>query len=390
MTHRYRMSAKKEIEVNSNLAKLYISAFLVMACIGLTLAPLSGFAAEFNYYEDFRNVDEIDEMSIEITRVRDNGEFELTKNGLTFFGTRNTSSFTFGKLDGDRIDARSGWSFRTLVTLDDIVEDDSVFFAIGTSDYHHAGLVETEEGESSLRVGICNGRVCAVDVQSVSYPFLGEEMFLQFDGYDDELLASVWKPGELDSLVQYTLTHPMSRTLPEIALDGEATVHEMWITSFPIPIPSSTLGDFNFDGVLDAQDIDLLTENLGGHGTQFDVNNDNLVDLADHETWVKELKSTWLGDANLDDEFNSGDLVALFAAGEYEDGMRENSNWATGDFNADAEFDSGDLVAAFTDGGYEQGPRVPAMAVPEPTSFVALITGLIGLAVASNCRRKAV
>ena len=83
------------------------------------------------------------------------------------------------------------------------------------------------------------------------------------------------------------------------------------------------------------------------------------------------------GDSNLDGEFNSSDLVEVFAAGEYEDGIAENSYWTTGDWNSDGDFDSSDLVVAFRDGRYEEGPAVNA--VPEPSSAVLLIIGLLAL-----------
>ena len=87
----------------------------------------------------------------------------------------------------------------------------------------------------------------------------------------------------------------------------------------------------------------------------FDLNSDRTVDQADYRIWVKDLRQTWFGDANLDGEFNSGDLVAVFQAGEYEDVEEYNSGWATGDWNGDGVFDSSDLVVAFQDGGYEKG-----------------------------------
>jgi YD repeat-containing protein len=61
------------------------------------------------------------------------------------------------------------------------------------------------------------------------------------------------------------------------------------------------------------------------------------------------------GDANRDARFDSADLVKVFQAGEYEDGVARNSMWDEGDWNGDLEFDSSDLVAAFQTGNYEQG-----------------------------------
>ena len=77
--------------------------------------------------------------------------------------------------------------------------------------------------------------------------------------------------------------------------------------------------------------------------------------------------NTYFGDANLDGEFNTRDMVVVFVAGQYEDESSGNSTWTTGDWNGDAEFNSSDLVVAFADGGYEQGVRgSTATAVPEP------------------------
>jgi hypothetical protein len=110
----------------------------------------------------------------------------------------------------------------------------------------------------------------------------------------------------------------------------------------------------------------------------FDMNGDGSVNPEDHRVWVKDLKHTWYGDANLDGEFNSGDLVNVFQAGQYEDAFDDNSGWTSGDWDGDADFTTSDLVYAFQDGGYEQGLRVGGAAVPEPTSSVlALLSGLL-------------
>ncbi len=80
------------------------------------------------------------------------------------------------------------------------------------------------------------------------------------------------------------------------------------------------VGDYNENGQLDAADLDLqavaITE--GDHPPAFDLNNDQLVTFDDRLVWVDDLKQTWIGDANLDGEFNSGDMVQVFVAGKYE------------------------------------------------------------------------
>ena len=139
-------------------------------------------------------------------------------------------------------------------------------------------------------------------------------------------------------------------------------------------------GDFNGNDMLDVGDIDLLTDEVVAmsNDRDFDLTGDNAVDQADHKFWVKDLFKTWYGDADLNAEFNSSDLVNMFGAGQYEDGVPANSSWATGDFNGDKEFGSGDLVFAFADGGYERGPFV-ATAVPEPASLTLMSMAVLAL-----------
>ena len=140
-------------------------------------------------------------------------------------------------------------------------------------------------------------------------------------------------------------------------------------------------GDYNGDEVLDAADMDLQSAEMKKDQAEqdlalYDHNTDGRVNEADRTIWVKSFRKTWVGDSNFDDEFNSGDLVAVFAAGKYE--TKEMAGWAQGDWTGDMLFDSGDLVAAFADGGYEQGP-FGAAAVPEPSSLVLALLSVMGL-----------
>jgi hypothetical protein len=149
-------------------------------------------------------------------------------------------------------------------------------------------------------------------------------------------------------------------------------------------VTTPVVGDFNGNGQLDGADIDTLTQAVSGPDkVNYDLNGDSLTDAADVTVWIKDLLNSWIGDADLDGEFNSSDLVTVLASGTYENDI--DATWTTGDFNADGRTNSGDLVAALADGGYELGPRAAVRAVPEPTS---LILALIGVLACCRARRK--
>lgn len=113
-------------------------------------------------------------------------------------------------------------------------------------------------------------------------------------------------------------------------------------------------GDLNRDQQLNAQDIDLLCAAVlsDRRESRYDLNADEAVDALDHQFLVHELLGSTAGDADLDSNFDSADLVLVFQSGQYEDLLDDNSSWGTGDWNCDGDFDSSDLVAAFQSGRY--------------------------------------
>jgi hypothetical protein len=175
---------------------------------------------------------------------------------------------------------------------------------------------------------------------------------------------------------------------------GLALIVQAWDSDIPVRVSGTfddivfttvVAGDFNRNGSLDAADLDLLAGGIIAKDPHFDLDGDNDTDLDDRLKWVTDLKMTWLGDADLNGEFNSGDFVSVFTAGKYESGGA--ATWSEGDWNGDKRFDSGDFVTAFQGGGYEKGPRAAVAAVPEPCSSVLGSLVLLGL-LRTTCRRR--
>lgn len=141
------------------------------------------------------------------------------------------------------------------------------------------------------------------------------------------------------------------------------------------------LGDLDSDRRLTVADLDQLADAIRNETNEirFDLTRDGLVTSADQESWIRKLKQTYFGDANLDGLFHSDDLEQVLQAGQYEDSISGNSSWATGDWQGDGDFTSADIVKAFQDGGYERGPRAISAAIPEPSVPLLSLLASFGL-----------
>ena len=119
----------------------------------------------------------------------------------------------------------------------------------------------------------------------------------------------------------------------------------------------------------------------------FDISGDGTVDAEDRRVWVEEAAYTYFGDADMDGEFNSKDLVKVFSTALYESGA--SATWAQGDWNGDGFFTSADLTLAFQSASYEQGPRsAEASTVPEPSDSFVMLCGLFSVFAARRRSRN--
>ena len=224
---------------------------------------------------------------------------------------------------------------------------------------------------------------------SVYYGIFDENRYTFFD---DSITADLGFGTEVPATMDYTLELiGDAGILVNGHLASDESVCCDMVTSIAHENVTATLldsvtGDFNQNGQLDLPDIDRLIQEINSDkpSLAYDLNDDETVNTADLTIWVKDLKKTWIGDGNLDSEFNSMDFVKVFQADEYNDGIPNNSTWAEGDWDGDGDFTSKDLLAAFVDGGFDQGRRDSIMkrvepVVPEPSSLA-----MIAFAVSAN------
>lgn len=154
-------------------------------------------------------------------------------------------------------------------------------------------------------------------------------------------------------------------SLQRKAADLFGNAGENWNASPATPGRGSVIarGDFDGNTTVDDRDIDLLSAQVrsGGTDLRFDLTSDGQVSAADRDELIVRLIGSPYGDSNLNQVFDSKDLIQVFQLGGYLDGVTGNGTWSTGDWNGDGEFDEGDLLWAFQAGSYV---REPSAAIP--------------------------
>jgi hypothetical protein len=200
---------------------------------------------------------------------------------------------------------------------------------------------------------------CAFELQGVLTAEVNDNAATISMSYSDLMMTGDVEPDEYPSLEQAPVTPDrVEQLLSDLALplvtdDGQTQVfrERFGATVLEITLSQDLL---QIKGGRDNRPVD-------GDGYRFEVSGGR----------------TWYGDANLDGEFESGDLIDVFSAGVYDDQIDHNAHWWSGDWTGDGEFDSSDLIVALAEGGYEQGPLAAVSAVPEPASAVGLLAGLL-------------
>ncbi|MEM7315944.1 MAG: hypothetical protein AAF497_22640, partial [Planctomycetota bacterium] len=130
-----------------------------------------------------------------------------------------------------------------------------------------------------------------------------------------------------------------------------------------------SIGEFDGDGTFGCGDIDAIVAAIGTGNDRFDLTGDGVIDVADVQFWISDLRNAPLGDLNFDGSIDISDFD-LFLDGFLSDysGMDACVAYQNGDLNFDGVSTHLDFVA-FRD-AYDSvhGDGAFAALVPEPST----------------------
>lgn len=224
--------------------------------------------------------------------------------------------------------------------------------------------------------------------------FQDNELRIRFNGEEivTTLAADIagveggWVDGEWHNMI-VTVQDQGDDALLTVLLDAETILFSDVVPGAAglglSQLPPSLSCDFDGDGLCNTVDIDqLMTDAANGANSGTDLNNDGTVDDADRDIWLTQageengLSGAYLlGDSDLDGDVDAEDLNAVGINWQ----NAEQTNWTRGNFvnNEGTGVDANDLNGV---GINWQGSVAPAAnAVPEPSSAVMLLVGLVAL-----------
>ena len=135
-----------------------------------------------------------------------------------------------------------------------------------------------------------------------------------------------------------------------------------------IELTGSIIGDLDGSGGFSPADVDLLTAAIqsGNTNTEFDVNNDGLVNEDDCSYLVTDIVGTLRGDNDFDFEVDLLDFAELAV------NYNQPGGWAQGDYNCDGVVDLIDFSELAINYNKSAGSAA-ALNVPEPSSHILVL-----------------
>ncbi len=119
-----------------------------------------------------------------------------------------------------------------------------------------------------------------------------------------------------------------------------------------------------------SRDIDLLSTAVreGNNEGVFDLNGDGAVDDVDRTVWVTHVAGTFSGDADLNQNVEFADFLALSS------NFGLDGGWAEGNFDGKGNVEFADFLMLSANFGKS---ATAVAAVPEPSAALLLVVGVV-------------
>ncbi len=275
------------------------------------------------------------------------GIAEVTLGGFAMW-----SLVSVGGQDGQVIEPDNNWSIRARITGQTFSNS---LVGVGIDSYHWSGGMY-----QGSQAGLGLGNPFSSSGGNRRHDFF-EPWVVQLDVFPDRLEAYRWPADDPGNIARATWSNGSSigpgRPVFWGNWGGKPLFHEVVVADSPMGVG----GDFDLNDELDLADLNALSQAIqsGGNDPRYNLTNDEAVDVADLDVWVRKLKHTHYGDANLDGSVDFGDFVTLSS------NFGTDGDWSQGDFDVDGTVAFPDFTLLSSNFGQTSSRT---QAVPEPST----------------------
>ena len=181
---------------------------------------------------------------------------------------------------------------------------------------------------------------------------VGEGNSLTVTTLDDEALQSIafasvpftgtFQPeGRLGDFAGKEISGNWTLHVTDDTANGDGGALVEW--SLVIDLAPQPEGNLNYDGRLDAADIDLLFSNLGSADPTYDLESDGDADQSDVDHLVLNVLGTRMGDTDLDNDVDINDFKVVENHLDFL-GELPFHGWSQGNFDGDRDVDITDVL----------------------------------------------
>lgn len=166
------------------------------------------------------------------------GALDVSSGDLRVTTNSSFEGILLGEFMGEQVQSRNQWSVAARMTV-----NSGSFAGVGTSAFNHAAV-----WGNRLRAGTNEGDVNTGVLPESLSPYLGEEILIQMDAFDDVIVGKLWREGDKQNEFVVSHSYSPASSFPDLGLGGngspftDVTFHEVWISDQPIidvPEPSS-------------------------------------------------------------------------------------------------------------------------------------------------------